>query len=450
MVYESHDSTDLHDINLRTSSDDSETMASRCDLMASLFQDMREPEKQHFIDSFVEQHDGRITKIHLSGKNLHKVLSLEQVISLVKAIGRLQSVTEYFCFHGGSKFLTSDLLAANLPPNLQVLMLWHFRTLTKDFAAALRQHISLSRVTLNFPCTRKNQMAWGCLDVCAMALSCMEHLETLQIRCVLPDGAIYVRQEECIISPEAFVLLLNSSSIQNLFLENCGLLDDHMDFLFDELPSNKTIRSLNFRDNLFTDDCLYSLGRFLPVAPAQLQAIDVSGVAITNDAGRAAATGMAQNNTLQFLQLEDTWTSGQLDEDDYDSDDEAFAKPSFANEPWMIEINDQIRFNRANVKKTGMSRLIQSNAYTPPRELVLNHEFRKKKQSIFEVNTLGEAVYLVSENVSVALKDVPSKATYVVSTISDNVNTVYQYTSESLQKRSGSSQSGSPFSCSSS
>jgi hypothetical protein len=428
-----------------------EVTASRCNLIASVFQEMREPEKQHFIDTFVEEHEGRITKVHLSGKNLRTVLTEKQVIALVKSIGRLESVTEFFCFHGSLKILTSDLIAASLPPNLKVLMLWHFRTLTKGFAAALRQHISLSRVTLNFPCTRKNQMTWGCLDLCAMALSCMEHLETLQIRCVLPDGAIYTRQRECIISPEAFVLLLNSSSIQHLFLENCGLLDDHIDYLYDELPSNKIIRSLNFRDNLFSDDCLYSLGRFLPVAPAQLQAIDVSGVAITNAAGIALAAGMAQNDTLQSFQLEDTWTSNELDEDD-DSDCEMDRKQCFDNEPWMIEINEQIRFNRANGKHSGISRLILANSYKPPRELVLNYESTKKKQSIFEVQTFKEAVFVVSENVSVALKDVPSKATHVISTISDNVNIVYQYTSESFLKHSGGSplapSGGSPFSCS--
>jgi hypothetical protein len=431
---------------------DSDDTSSRCNLIASVFRDMREPEKQHYIDTFAEEQEGRTTKVHLSGKNLRSVLTEEQIIALVKSIGRLKSVTEFFCFHGGLKTLTSDLIAESLPPNLKVLMLWHFRTLSNDFVAALRQHISLSRVTLNFPCTRKNQMAWGCLDLCVMALSCMEHLETLQIRCVLPDGAIYTRQEECIISPEAFVLLVNSSSIQNLFLENCGLLDDHIDFLYDELPSNKVIRSLNFRDNLFSDDCLYSLGRFLPVAPAQLQAIDVSGVAITNAAGKALAAGMAQNDTLQSLQLEDTWTAGELSEDDYDSDDEIERKQCFANEPWMTEINDQIRFNRANGQNTGSSRLILANAYKPPRELVLTYENMKKRPSILEVKSFEEAVYVVSENVSIALKDVPSKATYVISTISDNVNIAYQYTSESLQKRSGGApqapSGGSPFSCS--
>lgn len=44
-----------------------------------------------------------------------------------------------------------------------------------------------------------------------------------------------VRQKESIISPDGITILMNSVSIETLYLENCGLIDDHVDTIRDEV-----------------------------------------------------------------------------------------------------------------------------------------------------------------------------------------------------------------------
>ena len=315
---------------------------TRLDITASLLSGFSEKEKQRFIDSFVMKYKDNLTTIHLSGQGLRNVLTTEQIKALVQSIAKIHSITEFFCFHGGSKVLTSDLLAKFLPPNLKVLMLWHFPSLSKNFAAALRRQPFLTRVTLNFSCSRKQQLEWGCLDVCAMAFASMAQLQVLQIRCI-PKASHHehintVQQKESIISPQAIIPLLNSTSIRQLYLENCGLIDDHMDEIYNELPNNKTLITLDVKGNMFSDDCMYTTGRLLPVAPLQFQSLDISGVPITSEAGHAVARGMTQNHTLLSLEIEGTLQRFQ---------DEFRIPLGHTNTPWMHDIHHQLRLNRA-------------------------------------------------------------------------------------------------------
>lgn len=327
---------------------------TRLDVTASLMKEWTDHEKQHFIDTLANPENAAscaITTVHLSGLHLQSVLSDAQIEALVRSIGAMQSVTELFCFQGGpsSTVLTEDLLATALPPNLQVLMLWQFRSTPNSLAAAMRQHPTLSRVTLNLPCPRKKQLPWGCLDVYAMAFCSMEHLTVLQIRCIPEVGrncneeaasiiSSSTQQAESIITPEAFALLLNSTTIQHLYLENCGLIDDHMDVVLQELPKNKTLKSLDVKDNVFSDDCLYTTGRLLPVLPPQFAALDVSGADISDAAGRAVAAGMVQNRTVLHLELEGTLQRFH----------DEFAVPvGHAQTAWMRAVAHQLRLNRA-------------------------------------------------------------------------------------------------------
>jgi hypothetical protein len=395
-------------------------------------------EKQEFVDTLVSKYNGKITSLHISGYKLNKVFTTEQITSIMKSIPKLRSVTEYICFHGNCSVFTSDTLASSLPPNVQTLMLWNFRTLSNNCLATIRQHITLEHIIINFPFVRTNQLQWACFDMGIMALCCMENLHTLQIRCVLPEGARTIRQEESILSPEAMVLLLNSTSIQHLYLENCGLLDDHIDELYHELPKNKTLVSLHLKDNLFSDDCLFTLGRLLPKSPPQFTTIDVTGVHITTRGGIAAAAGMMQNNTLLSLQLESTWESYEFcdnDEDDEDDDDDDIGgddvgeskKTNHSDEIWMHQINDQLRYNKAIHQQSDSSttpkKMIPSVPYIPPHQLVVDR--KKKYASITDIQNINDVVSVVSENISIVLKDVPAKAIHVVSKISDNVKTIY-------------------------
>ena len=44
-------------------------------------------------------------------------------------------------------------------------------------------------------------------------------------------------------------LLFASKTIESLYLENCGLLDDHLDVFAKELPSNHVLGHLFLKDN---------------------------------------------------------------------------------------------------------------------------------------------------------------------------------------------------------
>ena len=331
-----------------------EAVETRLDLCASIFAPLSEWEKDDYIEGLVWNYKDStdVTTVHISGQQLHTVLSTEQIVRIMKSLSQLPNITEFFCFHGGCAALTGDLLAQSLPPKLHILILWHFPTLsTNTFAAALRLQSSLQRLTLNFACRnstlkpqkQKDALTWGCLDVIVMACACMERLQVLQIRCVPRSSDHHIAskvvpQQDALVSPEAFVILLNSPTIKQLYLENCGLIDDHMDEIFNELPKNQVLTMLDVKGNLFSDDCLYTTGRLLPIAPHQLQYLDISGVSITDAAGDAVAMGMVQNHTLQSLEIEGTI---QRFQDEFD------IPVGHSDTAWMQSILHQLRLNRA-------------------------------------------------------------------------------------------------------
>lgn len=324
---------------------------TRLDISASMMTGWTEEQKQAFVDSVHTKAYPTVTTVHLSGRDLQAELTEEQIVALVSAIGKMYNVTELFCFQGDAAALTADLLAASLPPNLTVLMLWHLRTMPESLASAMRQHRNLTRVTLNFPCPRnaKYQLEWGCLDVYAMAFCSMEQLEVLQIRCVtstdyhqVVERTVNITQEDSIITPEALTLLLNSTAIQHLYLENCGLMDDHMDVVAAELPANRSLISLDLQNNnLFTEDVWYTTGLLLPKLSPQMTSINISCSAspsMSREAGRAMANGMQQNKTLLTLEVEGTLSHFH---------NEFCIPDGHRNEEWMTDITHQLRLNRA-------------------------------------------------------------------------------------------------------
>jgi hypothetical protein len=282
--------------------------------------------------------------VHLSGLHLDEVLDEQQLQQLMEALGNTR-MTELFAFRGDSQCLTSDMLAKLIQKakNLKVIMLWQFSEFLQNIAAAIRGNISIQRVTLNLPCPGKpkDQVPWATLDVVVMGFAEMASLQVLQIRCISSDEGMRSKQQESIISPEALALLLNSSSIQSLYLENCGLMDDHMDIMLEELPKNKTLTLLDVKHNLFTEDALYTTGQLLP--KCHLRSLDLSGVAITEAAGLALEKGMRNNQTLLHLELEG----------DFERYSDEFHVPEgHTNAKWMQDITYQLRLNRAYNEKS--------------------------------------------------------------------------------------------------
>lgn len=382
-----------------------EVIETRLDISASLFKPMSESEKQAYINSLVYKYKENkdVTTIHITGQRLHTVLTTEQITTIMTSIKQLTNITEYFCFHGGCETLTSDLLAKSLPPNLRLLILWHFPSLSsKSFAAALRLQSSLQRLTLNFACGTKQQqrqqkLSWGCLDVVVMACACMEQLQVLQIRCV-PRSADHhiaskvIQQHDAMISPEAMVILLNSPTIKQLYLENCGLIDDHMDEVYNELPKNKSLTMLDLKGNMFTDDCLYTTSRLLPIAPHQLHFLDISGVSINDEAGRAVALGMIQNFTLQSFEIEGTI---QRYQDEFD------IPVGHSDTDWMQLITHQLRLNRAyQMAYDASSQSLLSNSHSVESTAAAATIVEKQNVISSEVASFVVAVSSVSDSAS--------------------------------------------------
>jgi hypothetical protein len=311
--------------------------------------------------------------------------------------------------------LTEELLAKHLLGHpvkqraLKVLMVWQFTKFPECLAGAIRQCEGLVRVTVTVPTSvttsstvaarggrnkqnrkktkrkmgrTKCPLPWAALDVLAMALGSLPRLETLQIRgarthrddddCYHTNASSYHahhrgrRQDEAVLSPEALDVLLSGCGCRTLtalYLENCGLLDDHMDVVCEHLTtassststtSTSRLRTLDVKDNQFTEDCLYTAGRMLSSPACSLHHLDVSGVISDDDdddengnedavrihaAGRALAEGMERNRTLHTLEIEGT-------EDQYR--DEFNIRPSrVGTTPWWQSVQRQLRINRA-------------------------------------------------------------------------------------------------------
>ena len=287
------------------------------------------------IDSFIQVFPGHpsIKSVHLSGLDLESALDEEQIVALVHAVAGMEQLEDLCVFRGGSSVLNEDLLASCLTQNknLKVLLLWQFADLYKNenLAGALRQHPTLEIVTITLP----GQMPWSCMDVYLMGFCSMKNLKVLQIRC---QG----KQEDSIFSPEASALLFASTTIQSLYLENVGLLDDHVDVMYEELPKNTTLTLLDIKNNLLSDDALYTFARALPKLKV-LKSLDLSGAYITQGAGEAMARGMAQNTVMTHLELEG---GEERFADEFD------IPVGHSETDWMKSIYFHIRLNRAQAQ----------------------------------------------------------------------------------------------------
>ena len=176
-------------------------------------------------------------------------------------------------------------------------MMWGFDFLQNEgaLAGALRNHQTLERITITLP--SNGNLEWASMDVYAMGFASVKNLKCLCIRSKAK------KQEDALISPEALGILMGSKAIESLYLENCGLVDDHTDVIAEELPKNKTMQLLDLKHNAFTDDALYTIARALPNNKT-LKSLDLSGAQITEGGVMALAEAMRKNVTLTHLELE--------------------------------------------------------------------------------------------------------------------------------------------------
>lgn len=266
----------------------------RLDITASALIDFNSWEKEDFLAAL--QRNASVKHVHLSGDGLEDVLTPVQIEMLVESVGYMDGLEELFLFKGGNEDVTGARLAhtLQLARKLKVFMLWGFSNLETELelAAAIRNHLTLERVTLTVPTRSK----YAAIDVLAMGLASMPKLKCLCVRCKYS-------QSDPIISPEALTLLMSSKSLESLYLENCGLVDDHSDAIAQELPNNRCLTLIDLKHNLFTDDCLYTFAQYLPHNQTLLS-LDVSGATISEGGVYALAEAMKSNHTLTHLELE--------------------------------------------------------------------------------------------------------------------------------------------------
>mmetsp|Transcript_6809 Transcript_6809/g.14213 ORF Transcript_6809/g.14213 Transcript_6809/m.14213 type:complete len:429 (-) Transcript_6809:310-1596(-) len=301
---------------------------TRLDLSASLIKELSDFQKEDFLHALPQ--NASVSVVHLSGMQLEEYMTEEEIISMVESVGKMRNLEELFVFRGASKILTEDLVAKAVgeAKGLRVLMLWGFRHLGKhpSLAGVMRHHPNLERITITLP---KN-IKYAELDIYGMAFAEMPQLHCLNLR---GSG----RQQEPVLSPEAVSILLSSKSVESLYLENLGLIDDHTDAICHELRDNQSLGLLDLKDNYFTDDALFTFAQTLPENQI-LQSLDLSGVQITERGGQAMAKGLAANTTLTHLEIEGT-------ADKYA--DEFHVKEGHENTEWYKAIDYQLRLNRA-------------------------------------------------------------------------------------------------------
>lgn len=299
----------------------------RLDINHSVLQNWEYWRIQDFIASLPVNHV--VETIHLSGHGLEQTLSESQIHQLLLNIGQMKGVKQLFVFQGDSICLDTTRLSNALSgEQLRTLVLFGFDDYSEHFSVALRRHPFLEKVSVHLPKRKR----WGCLDVLAMGLAETPCLTNLQIR--VTTG----RQQEPLLSPEAFGVLLSSKSINTLYLENCGLLDDHMDVLLEELPKSDRLNSLDLKQNWLTDDAIFTTARLLPLVE-NLESLDLSGCELSDAAGEALAVGLAKNKTLLYLELEGT-------EERY-RDEFNVPESKFAQSEWMHLVDFHLRIHRA-------------------------------------------------------------------------------------------------------
>lgn len=314
---------------------DNDKHLTRLDITASLLQGYTRWEREAFFAALQSNHT--VTHVHLSGEDLESVMPAEEIVLLIDSIGYLEQLTELFVFRGDCEALTGERVGQCLSVslNVKVLMLWGF-TLAEELplAAAIRSHPNLTRVTLTIP----KRLPYAALDVYAMGLAMMKKLKCLSIRC-------NCRQFEPIFSPEALTILMGSTSIDSLYLENIGLTDDHSDAIALELPNNKTLTLLDIKHNLFSDDALFAFAIGLK-QNSTLKSLDLSGVSISPKGVYTLAEALQYNTTITNLELEGDAVRFR---------DEFNVPEGHSQSDYMQALNFQLRLNRAGPRNTKAS-----------------------------------------------------------------------------------------------
>jgi hypothetical protein len=209
-------------------------------------------------------------------------------------------------------------------------MLWDFGAIGDNpvLAGAIRAHPMLERVTLTLP----GGLPYAYLDVYVMGFASMKSLRCLSIRC-------QSRQEEAAISPEALSILATSPSIRSMYLLELGLTDDHSDALALELQTNEVLELLDVKDNLFSDDALYTFAVTVKKNKT-LTSLDLTGADISPGGGQALADAMVENHTITNLELD-----GGAER----FADEFHIPVGHSKDPWMQGLDFQLRLNRAHL-----------------------------------------------------------------------------------------------------
>lgn len=320
------DGSNLKHLNDRLLESDADLI--RLDITASSLYDFTDWEKEDFLAAL--QQNKSVTHVHLSGDGMEDVLTDDQMDLLLEGIGYLENLEELFVFKGDNPYLTGKRVAncLHLSRQLKVFMLWGFDEIEAehDLAGALRHHPNLERVTVTLP----TRMKYACLDVFIMGFASMRKLKCLCVRCKHS-------QSDAVVSPEAIPILFASRSLESLYLENCGLIDDHSDAIAGELPNNRKLTLLDLKHNNFSDDALYAFSQKIPMNRT-LTSLDLSGVHITEGGVMALADAMKHNTTIKNLELEGTATRFA---DEFDIPD------GHKNTSYMQALHFRLRLNRA-------------------------------------------------------------------------------------------------------
>lgn len=307
---------------------------SRIELSHAQFQHMTDFQIQDLLHAI--PHNSHIQSIHLSGDMMEENYAqyLEPILNAVCQCHHLQDL---FVFRGSSQsFLNEDQLARILSAcrsSLRVLLTWGFDFYPKPekIAQALK-HSQLERITLTLSSTGH---AWGSFDPLAMVFCNIPTLHSLSLRC--EKGT----QEDPIISPEGTAVLFSSTNLRTLYLENVGLTDDISDAIvatLKEVRHTTPLEHLDMKHNQFTDDALHSFATLLPINTS-LKSLDLSGVLITEEAGRKLAQGiLSRNTTLHYLEIEG---------DSQRYADEFNVSKGHTETDWWYQIDYQLRLNRA-------------------------------------------------------------------------------------------------------
>jgi Ran GTPase-activating protein (RanGAP) involved in mRNA processing and transport len=305
----------------------------RLDITASAFVDYTRHEKEDFIAAL--QSCRSIRHVHLSGDGLEGVMDAEQTDLLIDALGYVENLEELFVFKGDNPEISGSRLAKTVKysTKLKVFMIWGFASIEKEheLAGAIRNHLRLERVTVTLP----TRCSYACLDVFVMGFAGMQRLKCLCLRCRLP-------QKEAAISPEAISLLFRSRSLESIYVENCGLCDDHSDAIADELATNNAqLTLLDLKHNLFSDDALYAFALCLK-KNRTLKSLDLSGAYISEGGVYALATALEENPVITHVELEG---------DESRFRDEFAIPDGHSRTPYMQALDFRLRLNRAGKRE---------------------------------------------------------------------------------------------------